>query len=352
MLFSELCEQDSYGAFSEFIPISKAKEINLLHPLLHECYDDFCDCGSEIIISKNLKRYTCCDPKCYLKVGKTLHKLLENFSCKHVGDKTCYNLSRHVNKSGGNYKSHVDLLLEGMAYEFYGFQGAAKDHFRVAQYAIRSSEIAFPDMVCKLGIPSFGAGSVHIFEGMSSVKDLMEKIISIGGVSSFLYSRGVMDSMKAFYLELFLEDIIKAETELFTNKVAVGQLRIDVTITGTIYFRNNWISKDNFLALCNKAGEINRNLRIYDIRRNDAIKTNMYVLSSGEETTKLGVALERESDLREMGVDQKIVYTPDEFYDHLEEQVRLIKESFEKAKETAQGVNEDVPESIPPEPRS
>lgn len=337
MEFSELQKIDIFGAFEGFVSMQQAKAEGLLMTELHSSFSDRCACGSEIIISKNLTRYTCCDPRCYFKMGDALHHVFKDFGCKNVGEVICNDMAKYALPTLG-FKSHLALLVEGPDYEVPGIYGVAMNNFRMAAYQVRTSELSFPDMVTRIGIPSIGPGSRDIFRGISGIKELLEKITHFGDVRRFLFSRGVEDLMKCFYLHHYLEDIFYAEFTVFTTKVPVGKIDMPICITGEIHYNGYRVKKREFVDFCNKRGQLSPNFRLFNIHMNEAVNSNDHIIADGPSSNaKYITALERQQWYDQEGFNKKILYTPNEFVDLLDQYIRVYTAGMQKKAEQAEG---------------
>jgi hypothetical protein len=332
MLLTELQSKDRYGAFSDYLTMEETKALGKLSKPLHEFLADKCDCGSEIIVAANLKRHLCCNPWCFYKVGKLMYKTLQNTGCKNIGVETCLSLAKHAHELN-ELEGHVSLILKASSYEFDKFKGAMKNNYFLALQGMMSQELSFPDMMTKVAVPSFKEGAYHIFAGIKGIKDLVAKIEDLGSVGRFMYSRGVEDVSKCFYLETYLMEILKAETSLFINKVPTSNNPIFITMTGDMELNDVWISKEEFLKRCNALGRIG-NISLFDIRNTAAVQSNRYIVSTKQESTaKLSAAIRREEAYRRAGQDIKVVYHPDEFYALMKGIADGVKEAYKRKEE-------------------
>lgn len=320
--FIELQSKDRVGAFVGYITIAEAKEEGLIPEEYHDSFRDKCACGSDRIIKHNLTSFMCCDPRCWIKVAHSLSYMFSKFQCKNVGEKTCLSIV----KSGLKHmpvKSHLYFLTHGSKHLPMDLGGAAISNFEVAVSQVRSTILSFPDLVSKLAIPSLGSVANKIFSDISSVDHLVQKMNEEGGVQAFMLNRGVADLSKTFYLHEFLQDIAYAEKVVFKKLMPVGQLDLNIVMTGKLYLQGQFLTKEKFVALCNRLGVISPTFRLFDIKAGKALEgSDFFIASSASTSEKYLKAKERESM-----EGKKLLYTPEEFLDFLKERVDFFKSS-------------------------
>jgi hypothetical protein len=345
LLASELFEKDRWGAFKDFIRMEDAKEEGLLPEIYHESFPNIClpkdgGCGSEIIVSvdstnpnerKIGARVTCCNPRCKIKIGYTLHHMMTRFGCKNVGERTCLNIVDYA-YDYLQLKSHVEVLYFDDKYLFPDIKGMSFVHFNQALHKIKSTNLTFPDMVSRLGIPGFDSNAIKVLDGINTVVELIEIVKANGGIKSFLYQRGIEDPMKVFYFHEFLQDILHAEHKVFKNLIPIGKIKISVCITGNLNLNGIRITAPQFIELCNTVGIVG-NVRLFEVVENTAIQTTSFVIADYESTSRKYLkAREREGSegkylpsAEEGGEpvyeNRKIIYSSREFIDWLREVV-------------------------------
>lgn len=346
MKFSDLKLKDKVGAFANYVTMSDAKKQGLIKEQLHSSFDDHCGCGSEVIITTNLKTFTCCDPRCPYKISGALHYMFVDFSCKNVGERTCESYALYAYPTL-EVKSHLHLLMEAHKYNPIDVTGSAIANFSMGVYKIRTQELSFPEMVSRIGIPTISKGSATLFEGLSSSKELLTEIQERGSVKNFLASRGSDDLRKCFYLEEFLPDIIYAEFKVFANKVPVGKIDLPICITGSLFCQGMKTTKAEFLTLCNKEGELSPDFRLFNVRKTEAISTTEYLIADFPSNSDKYVEGKRRESVRlenymrannlspeevpeELPFEVKLVFTSDEFLERLKYFKKICVEGMAK----------------------
>jgi hypothetical protein len=330
MKAEELFEKDKWGAFFEFVSVEQAKKEEII-PVTHARYfPDKCEevndhgikqgCDSDMIISRSLTRLMCCNPRCQVKLAYALDEMLDRFSCKHVGEQTCKNIVRYAFKFM-ELKSHVEILTMEDKHLVPDVRGMNFVWFRQAIAKATETSLTFPDMVSRLAIPEFKTSAIKIFAGISSTKELVEKIKTAGGIQKFMLSKGIEDQMKVFYLSEFLQDIAFAEFRAFKKIRSVGKMKMQVCITGNLSPEGYKITKAEFIELCNKLGTVG-NYRMFDVEMTTAIQTTAYVIADYRSNTdKYSIAKSREEV-----EGKKILYTSSEFLRYLKGVVECVTE--------------------------
>lgn len=265
MLFKEMKEKyDSYGAFSNFMTISDAKAVGILPTAFHSYFPDKCECGSERLISVNLRQMQCTDPRCPIKQALALSNLFANFGCKGVGEMICKQAYMEVTKANNariamgeepilQSNSYLEILnLDRSVYSLDFVTSAAGDTFlRYAEY-IKTKTLTFPEMISKLGLPELETSAIKLFANINSFQEFKEAVIAEGGVSAYCEHRGFHDPMKKYWLYVSLEDIYVASM-LFAGAVrAVGLQDEQICITGSIYPNGSRMTKKDFIEYCNQ----------------------------------------------------------------------------------------------------
>jgi hypothetical protein len=308
MLVSELREKDRYGAFSGFVSISDAKKSGLIPEEYHEVFNDFCECGSERIISVELTKFMCCDPRCPIKIGHSLDYLFGKFGCENIGERTCLTIAKYAYKNL-EYKSHISLLNLEDKFLPPSITGMTHYYFNLAVERVKNTKLSFPEMVSKLGIPKFDNTALKILDGIPNSDTLIDIIQKEGGVRNFLFRRHVEDAMKAFYLEEFLYDIAYAEYKVFRGLLPIGKITIPIVMTGFLYIDGIRIHKDDFVSLCNKVGQVTPGLRLFNVQSSTALETASYFIADAATTNSKYLKAKQ----REALEGRKLIYSSKEF---------------------------------------
>lgn len=263
--FREMKEQyDKYNCFQDYVTIEHAKNIQLIPDSLARYIPNKCECGSENIITFNLKSAMCCDPKCPIKIPLRLHSLFTRFSCTGIGEATCiaaYNQIQKFNKwlldngkeSILKTNSYVEILnLKRSEFPFEFSMSAAGSNFIDYCEYIRNKNLTFAEMIGKLGIPAIESNDQKLFRGINTFEQLRQAILADGSVANFCENRGVHDKSVWFWLFNSLEDIFVAY-QIFCKNVRIpGLTEMKLCITGRLSKVGYSITKSNYALLCNK----------------------------------------------------------------------------------------------------
>ena len=265
MTFKELKEKDVFGAFRNYVTVKDAKEMGLIPVDFASYFEDKCLCGSDRIISMNLKQMQCVDPKCPIKQALALHNMFSRFGCKGVGEEICkqaYNGIIQANKSFKEHNgegflktsSYLELLILHPNYFPMSFRSTvAGDTFILYRDYIISKRLTFGELVSQLGLPELETSALKLFAGINSFEQLKEEIQSAGSISRFCDSRGFYDPMKKFWFNQSLEDIYIASV-IFSQSIRQTGLQVEnICITGSIYPNGSRMTKKAFIDYCNMA---------------------------------------------------------------------------------------------------
>ena len=283
MKFSELT--NTYGAFDNFVTVREAKEIGLIPARYVDAdfpedgiFPDKCVCGSENIITRDLKRAACCNPRCKVKLGFALSELFSRFGTKGIGDQTCIQMINGV-YSRLRYKSHIEVLAlryEDYPQSLYGTV-AGQTMFHTCS-RIRTQQMTFSGMISMLGLPELSTSTGVMFRGINNASQLIERIKECGGVASFCSRRGIYDSEKLFWLYNSLTDILLAE-KIFSNLRKEGIRRIKICITGMVCVDGVHLTRTAFLNYCNSIARYDNGVQILEIENTSAKESCAYVVA-------------------------------------------------------------------------
>ena len=271
MLFTEMREQfDKYNAFQNFLTVKQAKVLGLIPEDFAEYFPDYCECGSENIITTDLTIIECCDPRCPLKQPFGLANMFSRFSCKGIGEAVCKKAYDCIMKRNETLvqegkepllvtDSYVEILtVPESAYPFEFLNSADGHSFLHYCNLIKQTEMTFPEMVSKLGLPEFDSISFTMFDKINSFDELRDTIMQEGGISSFCNNRHFYDPMKKFWLYISLKDIYVASC-FFQRIRSMGVTTQQICITGSLNYEGHRITKKDFISVCNRMGVVNSN---------------------------------------------------------------------------------------------
>lgn len=359
MKFEELLKTDlGRRAFADFITIEEAKQTGLIPIDYHESFPSICGpkCNSDVIISKNLSTFLCCDPRCPYKVAASLNYLFTHFSCMNVGPKTCETVTFSAYPRL-QMRSYLELLNIPESKLPMTLGGSAAHSFMEGVAKIKLTELTFAQIVSRIGIPGFGPNSSVVFEDINSLGEFVEEL-KRDGVEIFLRRRQVYSPMKAFYLREFLPDIGYAATKVFVRVVPKALLDIPIVVTGKLfptdvdperYTPGRKMERETFVRMCNEICTLSETERVLSISLTKARESvEFFIADEDISSSSMNVARRREQE--EYTIDPvtkerkpvKLIYTSDQFISFLRQQVKLYKEAKENYSRSLEREEEDL----------
>lgn len=324
MEFSEVF--NAYHTFDDFVTVEEAKRIGIIPPALVRndsgdlnIFPDRCVCGSQNIISRNLKRAMCCNPRCKIKLGYALAELFSRFGVKGIGDKTCLKMIDGVYDKL-TYKSHLEVFL--MPYSKYPaslYGTVAGDSIYAACINIRQHSMTFAGMISMIGLPELNTSAGDIFRGINSFTQLYNEMKQAGGVARYCSNRGVYDPNKIYWLYTSLADIMIAE-KIFPKLRNEGIRKIRICITGMVSINGNRVTKKEFVDFCNKVACYDDGTQLFEIENTSAKESCLYVVADYPSTTSKYLA----------GAARGVIITADGFITKIKEAVSKCKTAEKK----------------------
>lgn len=283
MEFSEVYNR--YHTFDNFVTIEEAKATGIIPASYINAKDpaggifpNRCKCGSQNIISRNLKRAMCCNPKCKIKMGLALAELFARLGVKGLGEATCIKFISLVYDKL-QYASHLEVFL--MKYDDYPPQfkwTVIGEKMYIECQKARKTPMTFSGMVTMLGLPEFGNGAADLFYGFHSFEEFFATIKKFNGIQNYCSSRGVYDKDKLFWLYCSMTDIMVAD-HVFYNIRREGLRKIKVCITGILTIRNVRVSRKEYVDACNNIAKLDNGLQLFEIENTAAKETCSYVIA-------------------------------------------------------------------------
>lgn len=321
MEFRELA--NTYGAYDNFITVREAKEQGIIPAVYVDrddpeggIFPDRCKCGSENIITRDLKRGTCCNPRCRIKLGYALSEMFSRCGIKGIGDQTCIRMINSIYPEL-QYKSHVEVLMmeyKDYPYSLYGTV-AGQTMFCACQ-KIRKRQMTFAGMVSLLGVPELSTSTGTLFRGINNAEQMISSIKSYGGIASYCSQRGVNDPEKMFWLYNSLVDIILANSACY-NLRPEGIRRIRICITGMVSVGGERMTRNAFVNYCNSIARYDNGVQILEIENTSAKESCAYVVADYPSTSSKYLA----------GRERGVLITADDFVNKIKEVIRLCMES-------------------------
>lgn len=338
MTFAELQElDDKYFAFSSFLTVKEAKNLELIPKDYWDYFPDNCECGSENIITSSLQQPQCCNPKCYIKQGYALSELLTRFKCKGLGPARCIEIIKELSPKF-EYDSYVEVL--NFEYDDLPFSLAQKAYsldLIDSIHRIKDEKITFPILMSNLAIPTLGDKALKLFHGINSFSNFVDELKKYGGLPNFCSKRGVRDTMVLFWIKQSIVDMWLADTIMHSNLRMEGIVRLEICITGFLHLDGKRITKDAFVKLCNDMMVNKDGVQLFEIVQNTAKVGAVHIIAdSPSNSAKYLAGLRRGEEIDIDGVKRKVLMSSAEFINYLKE----LKAKWEqKQQELATNLN-------------
>lgn len=362
MEFYDVLAIDKNHAFSGWVSVAQAKQMDLIPEKYHEYFPDRCVCGSENIIKTSLRQAMCCDPKCKCKIGFALAEMIKNFGCKGLAETSCtkiYNMMHATNdtrKEAGlppilETDSYVELFA--VLIEDYPSQlrmAAIGDSFIAIRNQMLSQKLTFPQLIGKLGIPGLGSNAEKLFAGIDDFSSLISSLRADGGLTNFCLKRGVADPMLMFNIEQSIMDIVVA-WKLFGGRVRkVGMRTLNVCITGILTVDGKRITEKDFVDLCNAACTNEDGVQMYEIKSTTATKSAPFIIYSTPSTSAKFRAGQARGIVKDEFGEHSVLITTDDFIKMLKARVSTWTKELTEMSESQQDtvpMQETAPELVP-----
>lgn len=328
MIYEEFVKNDTIGAYSDFKSVKELKRLGRIPQEYHQYIDDVCECGSDRIMNVLGTIITCCDHRCYVKMGYNLDKFLKFFDCKGIGPATCISICKKGVRDGiFILPSFIEIL--NCFDRFQGLLGAKYSDLLDVIDRINNEYLSFYQMIQCLGIYGLDSSCSKIFKGIKDFDHLME-ILKTCTLQEFFAERGVFDKKRVIEFYLHLVDI-KAFSLVYKGSVKLPALReVKVCITGAVRPNGASLSRKDFIGLCNRSSVVN-GTPIFNFTEGKAFSSASYFIydrSTGSET-------ERAALKRQAMTDEKIIYTSKEFLDLIRGEVLKCQQKVMEMKETS-----------------
>lgn len=318
MTFDEFKELDIISAYPDYKSVKFSKMIGEIPEELAPHIEDKCVCGSDRMT--NGVTLTCCNPRCYIKLGHKMSEMFSKFGAKNLGPSTCIKIMKHgINNGLFAIPSHVEIFNCFEKFEY--ILGAKFYDLILGIEIINNKPMGFYQMVQAIRIPGFGDKCVDYFKGIESLEQLTKEIDNSGGVINFMANRGVYDRSMGLNLTIFLTDIFIFE-KLFRGTVLSEPLRnVKICITGPVRPNGVSMTRDNFVSYLNEISRIGSKC-IFNITESGPITSSYVIADAPSNNRKYKAAEAREK----LNPDVKIIYSSTDF-------VNLIKGEVEKCKQ-------------------
>ena len=270
-----------------------------------------------MIISNNRKVMRCCDPRCYIKLGKMLSKCFRNFGIKNIGDATATGVVKDMQSILKYQLCAGGLAIFAISERWVPptLYGAKGEIYYDALHQIFSKRYTLGELIKNLSIPALDTTAKRIFDVYTStnmLKEAMEKY----GTLNVLDNLGIHDRKVAYYIETYFEDMIEVEKLFKRNiKYVVGDT-IDIVVTGSVAPEGMVMSRKEFVEYLNAISLDSNGLQLFNFNECTAVKTAPYIVAdqpSGSRKYKEGLA-------------RGVLITSTELVSKVKEQVKLYEE--------------------------
>ena len=318
MTFEEFKKLDVLNAYSEFKSVDYAKMTGELPSNLHDHIDSKCLCGSDRMT--NGVSITCCNPRCYIKLGHRMSNLFSKFGAKNLGPSTCIKIMKFgIQNEIFVLPSHLEIFMTFDKFEY--ILGERFYDLILAIDLVHKTPMSFYQMVQSIGIPGYDSKCLDIFKDIESTKHLKEEFDRIG-VVQYLSQFGVEDLKMSLNLVLYLGDIYAFERTFRGERIGKILKDVKICVTGPVYPEGAYMKRDDFVRYVNSMSRVN-GFQVFNITESGPATATYVIADSPSPSRKYVKAKERES----YNPNSKIIYTSTEF-------VNLIKSEVEKCKES------------------
>lgn len=324
MKFSEFKSMDVLNAYYDFISVDDAKYLGYIPENFHDIVDSKCICGSDRMTNASGTVITCCDPRCYIKLGYSLSSMLSLFGAKDIGGETCKSIMYTGIKQGiFTIPSHVEILYKYPEFEY--LLGARYEKLVQAVALIQTSSLSFHQIVRAVSIPDFDTSCSTIFADTKNFNDLMNEFRQYGVVNTMANKR-VFDLKKCSNLFFFMKDIALFESA-FQGQFDLPALKmIKICITGPVHPEGVSMNRTSFIKYCNELSKIG-NSRIFEISEGGPATSPYVIADSPSSSAKYTTAKNREY----CNPGLKVIYTSTEFVELIRNEVEKCKENMSKS---------------------
>ena len=330
MRFKEFREKyDKFGAYTSWSSVHDAKFLGWIPEAWHDVFSDTCECGSENIISSDLKRWTCCDPYCPIKESYKLAEMFSRAGVLGLGFAKCNTIyhelldkDKWLKEQGkeGFFQMHVFtevLLIPWDKYPTAVQETVAGIDFFNACFAIRTKRMTFAQMVGILGLKGLGSNSDRLLSGINSFTELRDAINADGGIFNFCAKHGVSSLETVFNFSTALREIAVADLACQDFRRQEGMLRLNVCMTGRVAVDGVKMTKEEFVNRCNDLCIDDNGVQLLELKNSSGPVTVPFVLyTNASSDHKFNVGSSRGIITDEFGT-HSVLMTETDFYNWL-----------------------------------
>ena len=322
MEFEEILRHDKLSAYTEFNSIHNAFDMHMIPEHYRSILPERCKCGSEFIISRNLKTIRCCNPNCYLKMAYAMSHMFANFECPNLGPETCKQIVSYLLKRDFfQVPSHMEIigLTSENMHQLDVELGAKWEYLVRAIYKIRHTRMTFGKMVSMVCIPEFGSNSEGLFNDIRSVADFIN-IHKTVGLVEYLNSRGIKSGTRMTPLIRNLGALTIFEYNLAYPLLSPGLRTKKVCITRSVTVDGVPMSRSKFLEYLNNNLGIVNNIKVFTFIETNGPETVDHIICDQPTNTRKYLA----GKAREAAGEKNVILTAQQYVDLIREEVRTL----------------------------
>lgn len=332
MTYSEFYEKCTpYHAYSGWVSVETAKALGYIPEKYWEYFSDKCECGSDNVISSDLKQEMCCDPRCRVKAAYGLAEMFSRLGVKGLGPASCKRIYTAMRREDERLRgagkeglfqsnSYVEVLLvpwNKYPRELVGLS-VASDFYSACCMVLQKS-MTFPQMVGALGLTSIGSNADKIFEGVNSFREWKQEVSKAGSLLNYCVGRGISSLQMIYNISNSVEDILVADFAWGSSLRKVGLNKINVCITGRVQVGGEWCTKAAFIEKCNRVGCDSAGVQLIEVTQTTAKASVPFIIYTTPEPQheKFRTGLQR-GIVRDQFGEHSVLMTADNFYRWLE----------------------------------
>ena len=315
--FEDIIKKDIYGVYLGYRTVENAVVSGIIPEEFADVFKRSykCKCGSDMIISNNLKNIKCCNANCYIKIGHSMAYMFQKNGIKNLGPETCIKIAKIcIDNKWFKYATHTEIfnpdILSNMQYilgdsAYYNLVSAVDK--------ILTTRWTFAKAVSTLGIPTLDSSAEDILDDFNSITDLYQ-MYKDGKLQDYLANKGVRDPEKMYNLVNGFGTILHLQKNMKVPFTRKGVFTRKICITGSVSVDGQYMTRNQFVEYLNTLGEVN-GVQLFNVRLSTAYnQVDCVIADRPSHTTKY---------LR--GKELGILCSAQEYVDELREEVNKWK---------------------------
>lgn len=334
-------EHDRFLAFNSWVSIKEAKDQKMIPEKYWNYFSDYCVCGSENMISSNLKRCKCCDPKCDVKYMYMFASFMKKSKCDNFGYSNCKtvydafmsenkirieNLQKGISEKRPLFVYNHFLELFTIDWQDYPiFLQSTSVGLEFYQCAVRlqSDSLTFPQLMSRLSLPGLDNDALKLFKGCCSFQDFINKVKQAGGLQRFCASKGIyaaetLSTIVEYFLDMGIADTIFGQT-LRQEGIQV----VKICITGSVRLAGESMTKACFVQKLNELCIDKNGVPLYEFMLSSAVQSTPFIVYSSESNSAKFRAGKTRGEITDSFGTHKVLIKPDELVQLLTDRMKL-----------------------------